>query len=90
MPTRTKAAPSAGKAAATGATSPDSGIWARSRTAPARRQEPPLRGSAWLGWCAALLFFVGVVGIVYGTLLHLTRELVELGQHGSHAGVDER
>jgi len=107
MPTTTSDAPSeGGTAAPTGTTSSDSGIWARSDTAPARPQECPLsdlaaraqlapsatRLSAWISWCAALVFFFALVAIVFGTLLQLTRELVALGHHdGSpeHAVADD-
>jgi hypothetical protein len=72
----------------------DSGVWARLATNPRRRQEGPLGGPASLppgvGWCAALALFVGAAAIVLGTLLHLTRELLELGHPGSPASADER
>jgi hypothetical protein len=73
---------------------PNSGIWARPSAADARRQEGPLGGLArlpsWLGWCAALVLFVGVAAIALGTLLHLTRELVDLGHPSARALVEER
>jgi hypothetical protein len=95
MPTTTNDAPSEEGTALTGETSPDSGIWARSRTAPARPQDSPLsdlderaqlarlatRLSAWISWCATLVFCLALVAIVFGTLLQLTRELVALGHH---------
>ena len=91
MATKTRVVPSAGRAADSGTTSTDSGMGARPRATSPRPQEGPLRGApwpAWLSWCAALLFFAGVVAIVCGTLLQLTRELVELGHHGGVADAE--
>jgi hypothetical protein len=73
----------------------DSGVWARPDHVARRHQEGPLGGPErlppWLGWCAALVFFIGVTAIVLGTLLQLTRELVELGHHpDARPSVDER
>jgi len=72
----------------------DSGVWARPGAAVPRPQEGPLGGTArlppWAGWCAAIAFCVTLAAIVLGTLLQLTRELVELGHPDPRAIVDER
>jgi hypothetical protein len=38
----------------------------------------------------AVAFFVAVAAIALGTLLHLTRELIDLGHCSARALVDER
>lgn len=68
-------------------TSENSGVWARPRSDTERPQDRPLHVQrpleAWLSWCLALVCLVGIGAIVLGTLFELTRELVELGHHGS-------